>query len=37
MNFFWGGHYFELVMNSMKVVIVIRIYRIRLRSAMVGL
>lgn len=27
----------ELVMNSMKVVVVIRIYRIRLRSAMVGL
>lgn len=27
----------ELVMNSIKVVAVIRIYRIRLRSAMVGL
>lgn len=27
----------ELVMNSVKVVVVIRIYRIRLSSAMVGL
>lgn len=27
----------ELVMNNIKVVAVIRIYRIRLRSAMVGL
>lgn len=27
----------ELVMNSIKVVAVIKIYRIRLRSAMVGL
>lgn len=27
----------ELIMNSMKVVVVIKMYRIRLRSAMVGL
>lgn len=27
----------ELVMNSIKVVAVIKIYKIRLRSAMVGL